>query len=89
MQRLELGESRGGFGTNSAPRAPRRKLGGTNPVPAKSSLSPGLSTRRGGPEGSLGRHGGRWTPGPPRGAHSLLSTGCCRHISLPAEMMGR
>lgn len=49
-------------------------------------LSPGraLSSES---KGALGRERGRGDA--PQGTQSLLSTGCCRHISLPAEMMGR
>lgn len=54
--------------------------GSPRSAPAESRCSPGW-------EAGLGGWGGAHR-GPP-GAHSLLSTGCCRHISLPAEMMGR
>lgn len=95
------GRRGGGFGTTS-PR-PRRQLtprcphpraasfvwwwegeahpqGSPRSAPAESKCSPGWEAGLG---GGVGAHRG------PPGAHSLLSTGCCRHISLPAEMMGR
>lgn len=58
---------------------------GTGPVPGQVHAQSQAES-----EGSQGREQG-WGAvhrGPPS-TQSLLSTGCCRHISLPAEMMGR
>lgn len=99
MQRLELGGGGRGFGKNSPPHcrqltpccpqpprppAPRGRRGQA-PSLAKSTLSPRQSPRapRAREQGWGAVHRG------PPSTQSLLSTGCCRHISLPAEMMGR